>query len=273
MHLSDFVELQSSEEIVSVIDIKDFDTLNYVALFSKQGQGKRVILSDFKVSRNNKTFTALKLKDGDELVGAKLSNGTKDVLLITKRGMASLYSENDVQIYGTKSNGTRSCYMPPIDEICAFAMVENGESVTLIANNSLIKRINVDNIAKVSKKNLGKSIFPTLKTKEIVVNDVEVTMPTTEIFVQIDGETPILNLDKVGNYNLTSTAEGFSKIKSNNILSISFKHNQVSNENFSPKITYDKPSEKEETIMNESIEKINILDMDIDAILKKFDKK
>ncbi len=54
---------------------------------------------------------AMKLKNDDELISAKLSNGLKDVLLITKNNFASLYSENDVPIYGLKSNGNKACYL------------------------------------------------------------------------------------------------------------------------------------------------------------------
>ncbi|WP_429981901.1 DNA gyrase C-terminal beta-propeller domain-containing protein, partial [Mycoplasmopsis bovis] len=91
-HLSDFVDLSSGEEIVSVIKVSDFDVTNYVCVFTKKGQGKKVLLKDFDVSRFSKTFVAMKLKNDDELISAKLSNGLKDVLLITKNIMKQNYS-------------------------------------------------------------------------------------------------------------------------------------------------------------------------------------
>lgn len=53
----------------------------YVVLLSRQGQGKSH-LKDFEVSRNNKAFNAISLKGDDQLVGAKLSNGFGDILII-----------------------------------------------------------------------------------------------------------------------------------------------------------------------------------------------
>ncbi|VEU75669.1 DNA gyrase subunit A [Mycoplasmopsis maculosa] len=276
VHLSDFVELLSNEEIVSVIDVNDFNVNNYVTLFSKEGQGKRVILSDFKVSRMNKTFTAIKLRENDKLIGAELTNGLKDVLLITKRGLANLYSENDVQIYGTKSNGTKSCYMPPIDELVSFACVENDEIITLIANNSLIKRINVNTINKVSKKNLGKPIFPQLKTKQIIVNNSFVfNKDLDKMIIQKDNENYSLVEENIKNYPITTIDEGFSKIKENDILSISIINNKISGNIKSNKIEYSQSTTKEKEIIKKAQEEINVLDMDIDAILAKFvkDKK
>ncbi|WP_027334751.1 DNA topoisomerase IV subunit A [Mycoplasmopsis felifaucium] len=267
-HLSDFVELVSGEEIVGVIDVADFNIINYVCLISKQGQGKRVLLKDFEVSRMNKTFTAIKLREGDELVGVKLSNGYKDALLITKRGMASLYTENDIQIYGTKSNGTKSCYLPPIDEIVAFVLVEKGESIVLLANRNLIKRINVSSIPPVSKKNLGKPIFPQLKTKPIIVTDCEVADSHSELFIQNDQNE--LLIEKISNYPITTINEGFSKIKIDNISQLSIKTNQIANNILTPKISYSVATEKEEITFKNAEKEINILDMDVDAILDKF---
>ncbi|WP_029513351.1 DNA topoisomerase IV subunit A [Mycoplasmopsis primatum] len=266
IHLSDFVDLVSGEELVSAIRVTDFKLLNYVCLFTKNGYGKRVVLKDFEVSRFNKLFTAIKLKAGDELIGAKLSNGFKDVLLVSKRGLASLYSENDVQIYGSKSGGIKSCYIPPIDQICAFALVENTESVAMLSTNNQIKRINVADIVRVSKKNIGKQIFPQ-KTKQILVSQCEVVAPSTEIFITNEqGQT---TLDKISNYPLTDTNGGFSKIKSEDIRVTSLKVNQISDAAMKAEISYSKPTVKETEIINKVDNVTNAIDLDIDQILSK----
>ncbi|MBZ4226499.1 DNA topoisomerase IV subunit A [Mycoplasma tauri] len=267
LHLSDFVDLAPGEEIVSAIRVTDFNLLNYVTLISKQGLGKRVLLKDFEVSRFNKTFTAIKLKDKDELVNAKLSNGFKDVLLITKNGNASLYSENDIQIYGTKSCGTKSCYMPPSDEISAFALVENSESIALLTKNSQIKRINVANITKVPKKNIGKPIFLQYKTKPYVVSDCEVVNSNTEIY--ITNEQGQITFERVGNYPLTTINEGFSKIKIPNVRTCSFKINYISDNSTKPEISFTQSTQKEEELITKAESQIRTADLDIDDILKR----
>ncbi|EGV00591.1 DNA topoisomerase IV subunit A [Mycoplasmopsis columbina] len=267
IHLSEFVELKSGEEIVSVLNVLDFNQLKYVCLFSKQGQGKRVLLKDFEVSRISKTYTALKLTNNDELLDAKYSDGFKDVLLITKRGLASLYSENDVQIYGTKSNGTRSCYMPPIDELTAFAMVSNDDVVTLLANDEYIKNIKVSDITKVPKKNLGKKLFEQFKYKELIVKDAEVTSSKSEIFVKNENNEIIVELVK--NYPLTNTSEGFKKIKIEKPIAISFKTQSNANLNQNIKMEYEKESKVENKMFEKAEKEIDVLSLDIDSILKK----
>ncbi|WP_029512617.1 DNA topoisomerase IV subunit A [Mycoplasmopsis iners] len=269
MHLSDFVELLPGEELVGVIKVNDFNEKLYVGLFTKLGQGKRVALKDFEISRNNKTFTAIKLAQNDVLIGAKLSDGLKDVLLITKRGLASLYSENDVQVYGTKSNGTKSCYMPPIDEITAFAFVNNEDVVTLISGGKYIKNIKVSEIEKSPKKNLGKRLFEQLKYKETIVDECEVTYANSELFVINDQDE--LTTEKISKYSLTDREEGFKKIKVPNLkfANIKIDENIYNKGNFE-KITYEKVNEKEEKIFNKAFKDVeDVLNLDVDSILKK----
>ncbi|QSF13408.1 DNA topoisomerase IV subunit A [Mycoplasma sp. Mirounga ES2805-ORL] len=276
LHLSDFVQLEAGEEVVSSLIVSDFNELKYICTFTKMGQGKRTILKDFEVARPNKTFTAMKLKTGDKLLGAKYSNGMKDVLLVTAKGLASLYSENDVQIYSTKSSGTKSCNLLSDDEIVAFALTEYGDTITMLANDKYIKRINVSNIKKVSRKNLGKQLFNQMKIKPYIVTDIEPT--NTEDFIYVHNEENELLMERIVNYDITTPMEGFSKIKIQNIVNTTIKTNinvesgndpEVNEEkNFEDKFT--SKLEKEEEIFERAEKEVDsVLDLDVDDLLKK----
>lgn len=215
IHLSDFVELSSGEELVSVINVTDFNILNYVCLFSKKGIGKRVLLSDFMVSRTSKTFTAISLKDGDELVDAKLSNGYKDVLLVSSMGYAWRYSENEVQIYGPKSGGTNSCHLYPGDYICGFVTAFGKETITMIFKEKSIKRIKFQDVPITTKKTIGIPIYSNNKNKPLHITGMSVTRSSTKILVKnADNET---FLEKVSDYQFSKIHDGVSKIKTNNV--------------------------------------------------------
>ncbi|WP_406615957.1 DNA topoisomerase IV subunit A [Mycoplasmopsis hyopharyngis] len=215
VHLSDFVELSSGEELVSVINVTDFNILNYVCLFTKKGTGKRVVLNDFMVSRTSKTFVAINLKDGDELIGAKLSNGYKDVILVSSMGYAWRYSENEVQIYGTKSGGTNSCHLYPGDYLCGFVTAFGKETITLIFKDKFIKRIKFQDVPITTKKTVGIPIYLNSKNKPLHITDISVTRSSTKILVKnIDNET---FLEKVSDYPISKVHEGVSKIKTPNV--------------------------------------------------------
>ncbi|WP_425411727.1 DNA topoisomerase IV subunit A [Mycoplasma simbae] len=272
-HLSEFVELQPREEVVSVIEVDNFNNNLYIALISKFGQGKRVLLKDFFVSRNNKTFTAINLKDSDELVGAKVSNGYKDVLIVTNNGLCSLYSENDMQIYGTKSNGVKSCFLSGNDLVSAFVMVEKEDVIGLLTENAQLKLIKVANVAPVSKKHLGKPLFKQLKTKPYKVIEAEVVDQNTEIIARNDNLT--IQIESVKDYRESSVNDGFSKLKAENIVSANFlQAKSVKNFAVNYQVSYGESTQQEKKIIENAKQEIdNVLEMDVDAILKKFEIK
>ncbi|TQC51544.1 DNA topoisomerase IV subunit A [Mycoplasmopsis mucosicanis] len=272
-HLSEFVELKPGEEIVSVINAQDFESNAFIVLLSKEGQGKRVPLKEFNVSRINKTYTALNLRKNDLLIGAKVSNGYKDILIVTEKGLASLYSENDMQIYGLKAAGVKSCFLSGDDKICAFELVENDDVVALIAEKTLLKRIKVESIQPVSKKHLGKPLFKQFKTKPYIVSEIKVCPSEAKFFVKNDNNE--LSTEKISDYSITSTQEGFSKCKVQNAVDMFFVNSsQDLNLINKVEVSYEKSTEKEEKIIEQAQQKVDdLLEMDVEAILKKYEIK
>ncbi|UUM25708.1 DNA topoisomerase IV subunit A [Mycoplasmopsis agalactiae] len=267
-HLSDFVDLASGEELVSAIKVSDFDSSNYVCLFTKKGQGKKVLLKEFDVSRFSKTFVAMKLKNDDELIGAKISNGLKDVLLITKNNFASLYSENEVPIYGLKSNGNKACYLANYDELSAFAVVSSNDSVVLINANNKAKVVNVSEITKVSKANKGVALFAKSRTNSPIKQCDSLQSNSKILIVNNQGQA---HFEKIQDYAKAAYAK-FINFDVDDLRTVSLISNYSSDSENSNIHSYDKESAVEEQIMNDAIETKNSIDLTIDEILSKVDE-
>lgn len=268
IHLSDFVDLSSGEEIVSVIKVSDFDVTNYVCMFTKKGQGKKVLLKDFDVSRFSKTFVAMKLKNDDELISAKLSNGLKDVLLITKNNFASLYSENDVPIYGLKSNGNKACYLANGDELVSFTVVKPNDSVALVSQSNKVRLINVSEISRVSKQNKGVSIFFKGRLNNAIVQCDPLLDETKLLLVNNQGQA---HFEKIQNY-VKQASTKFINFDADDIRTISLISNYSSTTNDNEFHSYEKESSDENQLMNKAIETKNSIDLSIDEILSKVDE-
>lgn len=268
IHLSDFVDLSSGEEIVSVIKVSDFDVTNYVCMFTKKGQSKKVLLKDFDVSRFSKTFVAMKLKNDDELISAKLSNGLKDVLLITKNNFASLYSENDVPIYGLKSNGNKACYLANGDELVSFTVVKPNDSVALVSQSNKVRLINVSEISRVSKQNKGVSIFSKGRLNNAIVQCDPLLDETKLLLVNNQGQA---HFEKIQNY-VKQASTKFINFDADDIRTISLISNYSSTTNDNEFHSYEKESSDENQLMNKAIETKNSIDLSIDEILSKVDE-
>nr|WP_318027854.1 DNA gyrase C-terminal beta-propeller domain-containing protein [Mycoplasmopsis bovis] len=237
-------------------------------MFTKKGQGKKVLLKDFDVSRFSKTFVAMKLKNDDELISAKLSNGLKDVLLITKNNFASLYPENDVPIYGLKSNGNKACYLANGDELVSFTVVKPNDSVALVSQSNKVRLINVSEISRVSKQNKGVSIFPKGRLNNAIVQCDPFLDETKLLLVNNQGQA---HFEKVQNY-VKQASTKFINFDADDIRTISLISNFSSTTNDSEFHSYEKESSDENQLMNKAIETKNSIDLSIDEILSKVDE-
>ncbi|MGY5139650.1 DNA topoisomerase IV subunit A [Mycoplasmopsis gallinarum] len=264
-HLSEFVDLKTGEFIINAYDIDTFDKNNYIALFSKQAQGKRVSLKDFEITRFSKTYTALKLANDDELIAAEMTKGDGDVLLVTEKGFVSFYTENDVQIYGTKSNGTKSCYLSTGDEL-KFAKLIDFKNDLLVLANEYIAKLETKNIVKTNKKNLGKKI-PLLEDKKAnKITEISVLSENNFVLYRDTEENLhelLIDLSKLSSSftKLPISKMSWSQIKPNkSVVKISF-------ENELKETKYTIETKKETNLVAEA-EK-NILDLDVDSLLNK----
>ncbi len=99
------IPIPKDDRIVNVIPLKDFDEPGKSLLFfTRKGQVKRTELKDYATNRSS-GIVACKVGEQDGLLNVLLSTGTKDVLLITKQGMAIRFKEEEVNPMGRAAAG------------------------------------------------------------------------------------------------------------------------------------------------------------------------
>ncbi|VEU78205.1 DNA topoisomerase IV subunit A [Mycoplasmopsis columbinasalis] len=267
MHLSQFVELKTGETVVGAFAIKNFAENLYVSLFSKQAQGMRILLKDLEVSRFNKTFAIFKLEQDDEVIGARLSNGWKDFLLISKNGLAWQYSENEISVRSGKSIGIKAAKLAKDDFLVAFTVLGDSDQIALLTDTK-IKNLKIKDKFKTNKTNVGKKIFEQLKFNEILVRDCLTIDSATEILLKNDNNELIL--DYPTNYKVSaSVSEPFENFSAPRIVLSCFKTDYFANQNLDVVTHYEEKSVAEEQIFKKAEQEVNAFDMDIDALLKK----
>jgi len=208
-HINDFAGIKPDETVVDAISVNDFNLNAFVTLVTKNGKGKRVKVSEFKVKRYSKTLTAIKLAAGDRLVGAKVSNGNKQLIVITKLAKAAKYSEHNLSTQGTKSSGVKAMGLASDDEITTFALATNEDILGIISSRGGIKRIKVSTILPMSKNTKGKQIFRFIKGNPHVAIDARAVTTDNKVAFAYDGKgLSIADITKAG---ITSSEEGFSQ--------------------------------------------------------------
>jgi topoisomerase IV subunit A len=126
------IPIAKEDRIARVIPVKSFDEPGLSVVFmSKLGQVKRTELKEYFTNRST-GIVAIKLNDQDEVVSIEISDGMKEILLVTKLGMSIRFKENEVNAMGRATAGVRGIQLKEGDEVVAAEFVEGEEGEVLM---------------------------------------------------------------------------------------------------------------------------------------------
>ncbi|MED4904842.1 DNA gyrase subunit A [Parageobacillus thermoglucosidasius] len=138
--LINLLELDKDEWINTIIPIdNEFDDNLYLFFTTKQGIAKRSPLSSFAHIRNN-GLIAIHLREGDELISVKLTDGSKHIIVGTKNGMLIRFPETDVRAMGRSATGVKAITLEDGDEVVGMEILEDGCDVLVVTKNGYGKR-------------------------------------------------------------------------------------------------------------------------------------
>ncbi|MGN1401134.1 MAG: DNA gyrase subunit A [Bacillus sp. (in: firmicutes)] len=133
------LEVEPGEWVNAIIPIGDFDESNFLFFTTKHGISKRSPLSSFANIRNN-GLIALGLKEGDELISVKLTDGHKQIVIGTKQGMMIRFPEDDVRSMGRTATGVKGITLRNDDEVIGMELLEEGDDILVVTINGYGKR-------------------------------------------------------------------------------------------------------------------------------------
>ncbi len=156
------LELQPVEKIATILSIKGFEDGRYIVMATKNGLVKKTRLSAY--SRPRATgIAALKIKEGDELIGARVTNGEQDIFLSSKTGKAIRFHENGLRSMGRVAAGNTGIRLKDGDQVVSIEILNEGATILTITENGYGKRTPTKEY-RVQKRG-GKGVF-SIKTSE-----------------------------------------------------------------------------------------------------------
>ncbi len=170
-HINNNVKITSDEKVINTILVKNFETHAYIITISKDGMIKKTPVNQWTVSRNNKVYQAMKLKDNDELVKAFLVYENDEVILISKNGQVLRYSINLIPSTNTKSQGVKAINLNKNDFLATGTSIRNSsENLFVLSGMGNMKRVRNEDINVTSRAVKGDLIAKTLKSKSWDIN-------------------------------------------------------------------------------------------------------
>ena len=132
------VQVSADEKVSAVLDLKEYTDDRYLLFATKQGIVKKTKLSEYDSPRTG--LAAINLKDGDELVDVRLTDGKDDVFLVSRRGQAIRFKESLARPMGRATAGVIGMRLGEGDHVLALALGSDGEEMVSVTQNGYGKR-------------------------------------------------------------------------------------------------------------------------------------
>ncbi len=179
------LQLQPGEKITAVIPIKEYKDDHFLFMATKNAIVKKTPVTDYANVRK-KGLAAINLREEDELIEVKMTDNTKDMILVTRYGQCIRFHETDVRSTGRTSMGVIGMNLSDRDEVVGMQMNTQGEYLLIASEKGLGKLTRMEEFTPQNRGGKGVKCYKiTEKTGNIVgvkaVNqENEIMMITTE---------------------------------------------------------------------------------------------
>ena len=209
------LSLDSGEKVSAVIPIQNFAEGKYLLMATKNGLIKKTALSEYDSARKT-GLLGITLKDNDELISVKLTDGEDNVVLVTRKGLCITFDEKDVRPIGRTAQGVIGMRVAQDDEVIGMESIIAGGKATLLAitENGFGKRTELDEYRVQQRGGKGVTTYKiTPKTGELV--GVKIADETHDVMLITDTGTIIrMHVNEIS--VLGRSTQGVTLIRTNN---------------------------------------------------------
>ncbi len=152
--IANLVSMAGDEKIAALQTVKEFEEGKFVAMGTLRGVVKKTELSAFSNPRVG-GIIAMGVEDGDRLMAAQITDGTGEIFIGTRDGMAIRFPEGDVRPMGRTAYGVKGITLREGDEVVAMEVVRPGSTLLTVAENGYGKRTELDEYRVQSRGGVG----------------------------------------------------------------------------------------------------------------------
>ncbi|MBR3375015.1 MAG: DNA gyrase subunit A [Firmicutes bacterium] len=134
-----FIPLMSMERVTAVIRLDESEANRFLICVTKQGTIKKTALTEFITNRKT-GLIAIKLKEGDELIGVKQTTGSDNIIIVTREGKCISFSEDDVRPMGRIAGGVRAIKLEAKDEVVSMELTRPEQELMVVTKKGFGKR-------------------------------------------------------------------------------------------------------------------------------------
>jgi DNA gyrase subunit A len=191
--IANLVQMEAGEKIAAMLAVQEFDDRHFIVMGTRQGTVKKTELSAFSNPRAG-GIIAMGVEDGDAVMAVQLSDGSSEIFIGTRQGMAIRFPESDVRSMGRTAYGVRGIQLREGDAVVATEVVRPGGTLLTVTEKGYAKRTDLDEYRVQSRGGLG-------------IKNLEVTEKNGPVvgIAQVHGDEELLVITQQGKILRTPT--------------------------------------------------------------------
>jgi DNA gyrase subunit A len=146
---------RQDEQVRAVIQTRDFEEAKYLVFATKNGVVKKTELAAYNTPLKADGIIAIKMREGDELVGVRHSTGSNDILMVSKKGQAIRFKETDARPMGRDTSGVAGMKLRKDDEVISINIAEDDADLLVVTENGFGKRTRVSEYPVKGRGGMG----------------------------------------------------------------------------------------------------------------------
>src|SRR5213593_4340513 len=146
---------RQDEYVRAVIATRNFEEAKYLVFGTKNGVIKKTELKAYNTSLKADGIIAIKMREGDELVGVRHSSGDDDILMVSKLGQAIRFNEQAARAMGRDASGVQGMRMRGHDEVISINIAQDDADLLVVTENGYGKRTRIDEYPRKGRGGMG----------------------------------------------------------------------------------------------------------------------
>jgi len=156
------LDLKKGERVATILPVRDYEEGKYVVMATKEGLVKKTELTAYSHPRSVGTI-GVRIREGDELIAARVSTGDQDIFLTTREGKSIRFKESELREMGRVATGNIGIRMAPGNAVVGMETIQEGDTILTVTENGYGKRTRTDEYPTQGRG--GKGVL-TIKTSE-----------------------------------------------------------------------------------------------------------
>jgi DNA gyrase subunit A len=146
---------RQTETVRAVVQTRDFNEARYLVFGTKKGVVKKTELKAYNTPLKADGIIAIKMRDGDELVGVRHSSGDDDILMVSKLGQAIRFNEKEARAMGRDASGVQGMRLRGDDEVISLNIAQDDADLLVVTENGYGKRTRIADYPRKGRGGMG----------------------------------------------------------------------------------------------------------------------